>query len=488
MASVFKRGGRDNRNGCWYAAWNDFNGKRRTRCTKTTDKATAMRLAAKYEADAALRRDGVIDPTLDAIGRESKRSIDAHADDYEAKLRAAHRTDDHVERTIGIIRAFGAWSELANVGAITADHATRYARKLKDDGLSARTIGAHLTALKSFTRWLADHHKLPRDPLSSIRKPNPATDRRKQRRMLSRDEWFRLERATVTGPERCGMSGTERRLLYATALQTGLRSGELRSLTRGSLFLEGTPPYVVCEAGSTKNRQQARQFIDADLAAGLRAHVAKKSPQAPIFGMPPKRYIAGMLRDDLAAARKAWLREATADPQEYARREESDFLAATNHEGEQFDFHGLRHCCGAWLALAGVQVKVVQTIMRHGSITLTMDTYGHLFPGQEADGAARLHALLNPEPTEQRATGTDDHAARTLPFDAQRQAQRAGRDSVRDGSTPNETAAPTSAHKETRNVLRRAGLCDDVRTQATLQESSGDGTRTRDSRIMNPVL
>ena len=46
MASVFKRGGRDNRNGCWYAAWNDFNGKRRTRCTKTTDKATAMRLAA----------------------------------------------------------------------------------------------------------------------------------------------------------------------------------------------------------------------------------------------------------------------------------------------------------------------------------------------------------------------------------------------------------------------------------------------------------
>jgi hypothetical protein len=29
--------------------------------------------------------------------------------------------------------------------------------------------------------------------------------------------------------------------------------------------------------------------------------------------------------------------------------------------------------------------KVVQTIMRHSQITLTMDTYGHLFPGQAAE-------------------------------------------------------------------------------------------------------
>ena len=42
------------------------------------------------------------------------------------------------------------------------------------------------------------------------------------------------------------------------------------------------------------------------------------------------------------------------------------------------------HSCGAWLASAGAHAKEVQTIMRHLTIKLTMDTYGHMLPGQEA--------------------------------------------------------------------------------------------------------
>ena len=45
-------------------------------------------------------------------------------------------------------------------------------------------------------------------------------------------------------------------------------------------------------------------------------------------------------------------------------------------------FHSLRHTCGTWLALAGEAPKTIQEVMRHKDITLTMDTYGHLFPGQ----------------------------------------------------------------------------------------------------------
>jgi sarcosine oxidase delta subunit len=58
------------------------------------------------------------------------------------------------------------------------------------------------------------------------------------------------------------------------------------------------------------------------------------------------------------------------DADELKRREASDFLLPTNHEGECFDFHSLRHTCGAWLALAGEHPKVVQTIMRLSQITL----------------------------------------------------------------------------------------------------------------------
>ena len=483
MASVFKRGGKQNRGGQWYAAWNDCNGRRRTRCTKTTDKATAERIAAKLEADAALRRDGVIDPALDAITRESQRSIADHVTDYESKLRAGHCTEEHVERTAGIIRQFAASSELRSAAAITADYANRYAAKLKDDGLAARTIQAHLTALKSFTRWLADHHKLPRDPLSSVRKPNPETDRRRHRRVLLRDEWSRLEAATIGGPERFEMAGAERRLLYLTALQTGLRSGELRILSRGNLFLDAAPPYVYCEAGTTKNRQQARLFIDVELAADLRAHAVVKSPSAPLFAMPHKTEVAEMLREDLAEARRLWLREAIDDADDYAQRLKSDFLAADNHDGGSLDFHALRHTCGAWLALAGVQPKVVQTIMRHGSIVLTLDTYGHLFPGQEADGAARLHAMLRPDPLPLRATGTDEATARILPISAQRQAQRGGRDSLPGRAKPNDEADPTYAQKKTRNANERAGLCESLRPETAANKSEDDGTRTRNHRI-----
>ncbi len=61
--------------------------------------------------------------------------------------------------------------------------------------------------------------------------------------------------------------------------------------------------------------------------------------------------------------------------------------------------------------MTGAHPKVVQTGMRHSSITLTMDTYGHLFPGQEADAVGRMREMLVAPPEAMRATGTDGAAA-----------------------------------------------------------------------------
>ncbi len=408
MATVFKRGGKGNRGGSYYIQWFDHNGKRQSKSARTTDKATAERIAGKLESDVALRRDGVIDPDLDEIGKESQRSIESHLTDYEAKMRAANRTEKHVKNTAQFIRSIAANAGFQTAAEMSADGVNRYAGKLRDQGRSARTIQAHLTAIKGFAKWLADNHKLPRDPLASVRKPSLKGDRRWERRMFLPEVWWRLETATTNGSVRYGMTGTERLLLYQTAIQSGLRSGELRSLTRGRLFFDADPPYITCKAGNTKNRDFARQYIQPELAANLRAHVATKAPMAPMFKMPDESKVARMLRADLSDARKAWLKEATADADEYARREQSDFLADVNHEGEITDFHCLRHTCGAWLAMTGTPIKVVQQVMRHGSITLTMDTYGHLFPGQEADAVGRMREMLiDGRPEALRATGTD---------------------------------------------------------------------------------
>ena len=317
MASVFKRGGKRVK-GYWYASWHDHNGQRRTKCTRTTDKATAERIARKKEADAALRRDGVIDAALEGISAQSQRSIESHLADFESKLRATNRTDKHITSTMQFIRWVADHAGFDTVADISADGVNRYAGKLRDEGRAARTIQAHLNAVKAFAKWLTEHHKLPRDPLSSVKKPNPKADRRRERRMLLPEEWHRLEVATQAGPVRYGMDGKERATLYATAIQSGLRSNELRSLTRGRLYFDSEPPYITCKAGSTKNRKDARQYIQPELAIDLKEHIVTKAPKAPVFKLPHETNLARMLRNDLAKARNGWLTEAIDDPQEYA--------------------------------------------------------------------------------------------------------------------------------------------------------------------------
>ena len=86
-------------------------------------------------------------------------------------------------------------------------------------------------------------------------------------------------------------------------------------------------------------------------------------------------------------------------------------VAKTKEERTQLDCGhreaqegALRHTCGAWFAMAGEYPTVVQKVMRHESITLTMDTYGHLFPG----AVGRLRPILDTREEALQATGTDD--------------------------------------------------------------------------------
>jgi len=55
--------------------------------------------------------------------------------------------------------------------------------------------------------------------------------------------------------------------------------------------------------------------------------------------------------------------------------------------------------------MTGAHPKAVQTVIRHSTITLTMDTYGHLFPGQETHAISRLPDMLADPGKNRRSNG-----------------------------------------------------------------------------------
>ena len=472
MASVFRKGGKANRSGNYLIAYFDHTGKRITKSARTSDLAAAKRIAAKIEADVALCREHVIDGGVEAISEQSQRPIESHLTDFRAKLQAGGRKSGYIKATIGYVRAMAEAAGWTTAGNISADGANRYASLLKERGKSARTIAAALSAAKAFVHWLAVNEKLRRDPLASVTKPDSSTDRRLERRMLLPDEWPWLRAATQNGPERFGTPGPERALLYALAIQTGLRSGELRSLTRGRLFLDGPDPYVTCKASQTKNAKDCRQYVRPDLAEELKRHVATKAPGAPAFDMPGPWYIAIMIRQDLEAARQNWLEAGRHDPGEYQRRTQSDFLAVTNHDGERLDFHSLRHSTGAWLALAGEYPKAIQRVMRHASITMTMDRYGHLLPGEERETVGSFPDMMGDGPELLQATGTTDATAEKTQQKAQHIAQQSGRETVRSGATGRNKTEATGESSDRDKPLRFANLRDTARPGATKRNDS----------------
>ena len=57
-------------------------------------------------------------------------------------------------------------------------------------------------------------------------------------------------------------------------------------------------------------------------------------------------------------------------------------------------FHQCRHTYASFMIAAGVNAKALSAYMGHSSITVTLDRYGHLMPGNERQAAALLDRFL----------------------------------------------------------------------------------------------
>jgi integrase len=68
--------------------------------------------------------------------------------------------------------------------------------------------------------------------------------------------------------------------------------------------------------------------------------------------------------------------------------------AAADLPLEPIGLHDARHAAASVLIAAGVNVKALSSYLGHSSITITLDRYGYLFPGNEDEAAELIDAYL----------------------------------------------------------------------------------------------
>ena len=462
MAGVFRRvkkmplppGARVvERKGEQFAEWRDANGKRRTAplskdgkgirveaatytvqfydehghpqrvATRCRDYAAAEQLGRELEKRAMQRREGLLDPVQERFAKAARQPIADHAAAHIEHLRAAGNTAKHVrtvERHLAVVFAAAGIErlpELKSAAVLSAIAALRNpapveGEKKQKQPASLATCNAHLRSVKGFARWLWKQRLTPEDALLDLGLYNAATDRRHIRREMSAEEvrWLLdvTEQRTI---REHGAPGPTRAMCYRLAAATGFRASELRSLTIDSFDLDGTPPTCTVEAGYSKRRKRDVQPLPEALVEPLRAWLSGFDPGEPVFAG-----IAGdtarMLRSDLAAARAAWLKAAEQQPAPVREQmQASDFLLYSDRQGQVADFHSLRVLFISRVVAGGASVKEAQTLARHSTPLLTMNTYSRATLLDVAGAVAGLGDLLTgqpsrPEPEAQRATGT----------------------------------------------------------------------------------
>jgi integrase len=206
---------------------------------------------------------------------------------------------------------------------------------------AAKTINEYLNAANALLNWMHRTGLLLANPLLCVGKVETQGKERRLRRALTDAE---VQRLLDVNPRH--------RVVYMTALLTGLRRAELKALRWGDFHLDAVRPFVNVRASTTKNHKAATMFLREDLVDALRAmRPVGVSDVTRVFW----RCIPRMpeYRSDLA---KAGI----------------DF---EDTQGRRVDFHALRHTLATNLSRSGVAPRVAMELMRHSDMRLTARTY-----------------------------------------------------------------------------------------------------------------
>ena len=427
--------------GTFTAKYRDGDGVVREVSTGCKTKDGAFSVLKDLTDRAERVRSGILTSSEDTIADHQPTPLSEHIGAYVADLTNKGVTAGRIADTESRLNRVAEDCGFRKLGDLSPDKLDGWLSDRLAENMSAATHNGYLEAFIAFGYWcigkrtkngrarFTGEKRLTANPFAGMPKADQKADPRRKRRALTEPELVSLldvaqrrpllEAMTVRRGKRKGQAvaklrpetrerleqlGRERALIYKSLVLTGLRRGELDSLTTGQLELDAPTPYAVLNAADEKNREGSDVPLRADLAKDLQGWLAEK--------------LERLRRDAIAAAEPVPMRlppdtKVFNVPTGLVRILDRDLrLAGIPKRDERrrtIDVHALRHTFGTHLSKGGVPLRTAQAAMRHSDPSLTANVYTD---PKLLDVAGALDALPSLPlegdhgPERQRATGT----------------------------------------------------------------------------------
>jgi integrase len=184
--------------------------------------------------------------------------------------------------------------------------------------------------------------------------------------------------------------------LYVVALLTGLRLGELLGLHWDDVDLDHRRLVV---------RRQLQRLKDIGLverepkSAGSRRTIALAAPAVDALRRwRVRQKEAKLLAGSIWQSTQYVFTSTVGGPIEPTNVSHRFHAMLTKLGLPLIRFHDLRHSCATLLLAAGQHPKLVQELLGHSQITLTLDTYSHVIPTMHDQIAGAMERLLGEQP------------------------------------------------------------------------------------------
>jgi integrase len=252
------------------------------------------------------------------------------------------------------------------VSALTRARIQQLVDQLIARGYSASTARNAVLPLRAIYRRAIQRGELVANPTLGLSMP---ADRARRDRVSPPGEIQPLLDAVPVGD----------RALWATAIYGGLRRGELQALRWSSIDLEAGILSVERSwdpfAGEIepKSRSGRRRV---PIPALLRSHLVEHRLRQGAGGVGFALSRTGLRPFEGSAVLK---------------RAKLGFKRAAL---TPVSLHECRHTYASLMIAAGVNTKALSAYMGHSSVTVTLDRYGHLMPGNEREAASLLDAYV----------------------------------------------------------------------------------------------